>query len=103
MYIRMIKSSVRALSMSAVLVASMFPVALAMSESSRGLVPGVAERASEREVVDAAAVAAFARAHHLTGLSPASLGPAPTSCQGLSPASAQGCSAGVFAATTGAD
>ena len=51
---------------------------------------------AQRDAVDAAALADFATAHHLTGLSPASLAPVPLGCRGLSPASAQNCPAEVF-------
>ena len=55
---------------------------------------------AERDAKEAAALAVFARVHHLTGLSPASLAPVPLGCRGLSPASAQDCPAEVFLTAT---
>jgi hypothetical protein len=55
---------------------------------------------AERDANEAAALAVFARAHHLTGLSPASLAPVSLGCRGLSPASAQDCPAEVFLTAT---
>ncbi len=102
MNVRMTKNKIRTLAASAVVVGGVL-LTPAIGRSDSQLAPAQDLRVlptAERDAVDAAAVAAFARAHHLTGLSPASLAPGSLGCRGLSPASAQDCPAEVFVTAT---
>ena len=85
------KNKIRTVAVSALAIGTVLSApAVARSEAERA--PRRATPAAERNTSDAAALATYARAHHLTGLSPASLAPLPIACRGLSPASAQNCS-----------
>ena len=101
MNVRMTKNKIRTLAVSAVVVGGvLLTPAIGRSDSQPAPAPQRVRPTAEREAVEAAALAAFARAHHLTGLSPASLAPVPLGCRGLSPASAQDCPADVFVTAT---
>lgn len=95
------KNKIRALAASAMVIGSvLLTPAVSRSESQPALAPQRVSPTAERDAVEAAAIAAFATANHLTGLSPASLVPAPLGCRGLSPASAQDCPVEVFVVAT---
>jgi hypothetical protein len=102
MNVRMTKNKIRTLAASAVVVGGvLLTPAISRPDSQPAPAPQRVLPTAERDAVDAAALAAFARAHHLTGLSPASLAPVPPpGCRGLSPASAQDCPAEVFVTAT---
>jgi hypothetical protein len=101
MNVRMTKNKIRTLAASAVVVGGvLLTPAISRPDSQPAPAPQRVLPTAERDAVDAAALAAFATAHHLTGLSPASLAPVPLGCRGLSPASAQDCPAEVFVTAT---
>jgi hypothetical protein len=101
MNVRMTENKIRTLAASAMVVGGvLLTPAISRSDYQPAPAPQRVLPAAERDAVDAAALAAFARAHHLTGLSPASLAPVPLGCRGLSPASAQDCPAEVFVTET---
>ena len=97
MSVRMTKNKIRTLAASAVVVGGvLLTTAIGGPDSQPAPAPPRALPTAERDAVEAAAFAAWARANHLTGLSPASLTPVPLGCRGLSPASAQDCPPEVF-------
>lgn len=101
MNVRMTKHKFRTFAASAVVVGGvLLTPAIGRLDSQPAPAPQRVLPTAERDAVEAAALAAFARAHHLTGLSPASLAPVPRGCRGLSPASAQDCPAEVFVTAT---
>ena len=101
MNVRMTKNKIRTFAASAVVVGGvLLTPAIGRPDYQPAPAPQRVLPTAERDAVDAAALAAFARAHHLTGLSPASLAPVPLGCRGLSPASAQDCPAEVFVTAT---
>ena len=95
MNVRMTKNKIRALAASAVVIGGLV-LTPAIGRSDSQPAPSRVLPTVTRDAVERAALAAFARANHLTGLSPASLAPAPLGCRGLSPASAQDCPPEVF-------
>lgn len=101
MNVRKTKNKIRALAASAVVIGGvLLTPAISRSDSQLTSAPQRVLPTAERAAVEAAAIDAFATANHLTGLSPASLAPAPLGCRGLSPASAQDCPAEVFVTAT---
>jgi hypothetical protein len=101
MNVRLNKNKIRALAASAVIVGGvLLTPAIGRPDSQPAPAPPRVLPTAGRDAADAAALAAFARANHLTGLSPASLAPVPLGCRGLSPASAQDCPAEVFVTAT---
>jgi len=101
MNVRMTKNTFRTFAASAVVVGGvLLTPAIGRPDSQPAPALQRVLPTAERDAVEAAALAAFARAHHLTGLSPASLAPVPLGCRGLSPASAQDCPAEVFVTAT---
>ncbi|MEP6659725.1 MAG: hypothetical protein ABJD24_07405 [Acidimicrobiales bacterium] len=97
----MTKNKIRTLAASAVVVCGLaLTPAIGRPDSQPAPAPQRVVPTAERDAVEAAALAAFARANHLSGLSPASLAPVPLGCRGLSPASAQDCPAAVFVTAT---
>ena len=101
MNVRMTKNKIRTFAASAVVVGGLLLTpAVGRPDHQPAPPPPRVLPTAERDAADAAALAAFARAHHLTGLSPASLAPVPLGCRGLSPASAQDCPAEVFVTAT---
>ena len=84
MNVRITKNKIRTLAASALLLGGVL-LTPAIGRSDSQLAPPEDRRVmptAERVAVDAAAVAAFARSHHLTGLSPASLAPVSLGCAG---------------------
>ncbi len=101
MNVRLNKNKIRALAASAVVVgAVLLTPAIGRPDSRPAPAPPRVLPTAVRDAADKAALRAFARANHLTGLSPASLAPVPLGCRGLSPASAQDCPADVFVTAT---
>ena len=101
MNVRKTKNKIRALAASAVVIGGvLLTPAISRPDFQPAPAPQRVLPTVQRDAVDAAALAAFATAHHLTGLSPASLAPVPLGCRGLSPASAQDCPAEVFVTTS---
>ena len=101
MNVRMTKNKIRALAASAVAVSAvLLTPAIGRPDPQPSPAPQRVLPSAVRDAADAAALAAFARANHLTGLSPASLAPVSLGCRGLSPASAQDCPAQVFVTAT---
>ena len=101
MNVRMTGNKLRTLAASAVVVGGvLLTPTISRPDSQPEPAPQRVLPTAERDAVDAAALAAFATAHHLTGLSPASLAPVRRGCRGLSPASAQDCPAEVFVTET---
>lgn len=101
MSVPMTKNKIRTLAASAAVVGGvLLTPAIGRPDSQPAPAPQQVLPMAERDARDAAAIAAFATAHHLTGLSPASLAPVPLGCRGLSPASAQDCPAKVFVTAT---
>jgi hypothetical protein len=101
MNVHVTKNKIRTFAASAVVLGSVLLTrTISGPDHQPELTPQRVMPTAERDAKEAAALAVFARVHHLTGLSPASLAPVPLGCRGLSPASAQDCPAEVFLTAT---
>jgi hypothetical protein len=85
MNVHVTKNKIRTFAASAVVLGSvLLTPTISGPDYQPELTPQRVMPTAERDAKEAAALAVFARAHHLTGLSPASLAPVSLGCRGLS-------------------